>query len=490
MRRPLDRDTEARTPKYFFTFAIILLMSGIFLVPAWDNGFPFVFFDSGTYLIGGIREPSRPPYYTLFNKFVDLNITPWFGIVLQTLTVSLIIWRLTSSLFEITGFAPLAILAIGLTAGTSLPWFAGWIMPDVFTALMILALALLCFAQDKFSRSWVIVLALGIGAALAFHQANLLVAAWALPALGLCALLGWRPARSSAHGLFAGAAGIAIGVAALVAVNVAAGRGFALSFHGPVVLLARLLDDGTALSYLEEACPQRRFAVCAQLDELKSYRAHPSSNEPLSDYFIWGGPLDKLGGFHAEQPEAIAIVQATLAKYPLVQLRTTIHNGWRQLFFVGTGSELQPYSEEEYVSTAIKSRFGSTVYEQYRNSKQMRNILEFDLLNQVHISVLIASSLFVLGAMVIKVKKPQASLYATLFVLILVIGNAFTLGGLNGPHQRYQSRVIWLVPLLAGCYLLTPQLRVTPSKGQPGNTHSGPDKGVAGAQGHHGGGGV
>ena len=57
------------------TFVTIVLMTGLFLLPAICNGFPFVFYDSGTYLIGGIREPSRPPFYSVFNKLVDLNST-------------------------------------------------------------------------------------------------------------------------------------------------------------------------------------------------------------------------------------------------------------------------------------------------------------------------------------------------------------------------------------------------------------------------------
>ena len=36
----------------------------------------------------------------------------------------------------------------------------------------------------------------------------------------------------------------------------------------------------------------------------------------------------------------------------------------------------------------------------------------------------------------------------------MVVGNTFTLGPLSVPSERYQARVIWLVPLLAGCFVL------------------------------------
>jgi hypothetical protein len=444
------------------TFVTIVLMTGLFLLPAICNGFPFVFYDSGTYLIGGIREPSRPPFYSVFNKLVDLNLSPWLGVVVQTLVASCMIWRVASTVFGITRALRMILLAILLTAGTSLPWFAGWIMPDILTPLMVIALALLCFTQGELSRGWGVVLVLTIAAALAFHQANVLVAAWALPALGLCALLGWRATKPSLKGLFAIGIGVTLGVIALVAVNMVAGRGVGLSSNGSVFLLARLLDDGTALSYLEQVCPQQGFAICTQLDELRSYYSvHASSNESLSDHFLWNGPLDKLGGFQAEQREASAIIKGTLSEYPVAQLRAAAHNGWRQLFLVHTGTELESYSKEEYVSTAIRDRFGGSIYADFRNSNQMRNMLDFDLINRIHVGVMITSSLLLIGVgTAVGLKKGRkTSLYATIFVMTLVAGNALTLGALSGPHDRYQSRVMWLVPLLAGCFVLGPQLR-------------------------------
>jgi hypothetical protein len=40
------------------------------------------------------------------------------------------------------------------------------------------------------------------------------------------------------------------------------------------------------------------------------------------------------------------------------------------------------------------------------------------------------------------------------FVLVALIGNAIVCGALSNPHDRYQSRLIWLAPfalaLLAG----------------------------------------
>ena len=53
----------------------------------------------------------------------------------------------------------------------------------------------------------------------------------------------------------------------------------------------------------------------------------------------------------------------------------------------------------------------------------------------------------------------------TAFILIALVGNAFICGALSNPHERYQSRVVWLAVL---CVILAGQrilLRSTRSLG-------------------------
>jgi hypothetical protein len=367
------------------------------------------------------------------------------------------------------------LLAVFLTVATSLPWFVSWIMPDIFTALMIIALVSLCFAQDTLPRLSKIILVMLVGVALAFHHANLPVALWIFPALGLCALLGWRPSRSFLHGFFASGIGLTLGVVAMLAMNLVSGQ-VGLSRSGSVFLLSRMLEDGTALSYLEQTCPRQHFAVCADLNELKSYNSlHPYPQaypqNTLFNYFFFEGPLDRLGGFTGEEAEASAIVRGTLLMYAPAQLRASVDNGWRQLLLFSTGSDIFAYSDQSWVSTAILSRFGPAVYEKYRHSDQNGNnfefqtgpplpmktigIVDFSLISHVDTVVVAASSLLLIGFLIFAwAKKQPRSFYATIMTTAMVVGNAFTLGALSEPSDRYQGRVIWLVPLLAGCFVL------------------------------------
>jgi hypothetical protein len=464
---------------HFTTFTIILAMTVLFLLPALDNGFPFWYPDASEYVGGyGLTHvnPSRSIYYILFTRIFDVPIlvpsttswtpwnvkgwSPWPSVVLQSLITAWVIWRFASALFNLNTAFPLVLLALLLVFGTSLPWFVGQIMPDIFTSLMILALALLCFPPDNLSRVTRILLILLVGAAVMFHQANLPVALWTLPGLGLCAFLGWRPSKPFRRSLFASGIGLlTLGVVALVAANLASGR-FGFSGNGSVFLLARFIEDGTALSYLEKACPQRRFSVCAYLDELRSYRpimrvipGCPAFHTSRGAHFLFEGPLDKLGGWRAEEAEASAIVAGTFLTDPLTQFRASANDGLRLLFSFDIGDGLCAYPEELW---AIDSVFGPVVYAHYRRSKQIRNALldRLDLLNYIQAAVLVASALVLIGFLVRGPRERPRAFFPSLSVIVLVVGNAFTLGALSGPDTRYQSRVIWLVPLLAACVLL------------------------------------
>ena len=56
-----------------------------------------------------------------------------------------------------------------------------------------------------------------------------------------------------------------------------------------------------------------------------------------------------------------------------------------------------------------------------------------------------------------------ASRQLVLAVLAALILNAAVCGVLSGPQHRYQGRIVWLLPLLAGALLLQPVGRRQPS---------------------------
>ncbi len=134
------------------------------------------------------------------------------------------------------------------------------------------------------------------------HQSHVLLALGTplvfLPML----LLGWRPAGPILQRISAIGLAVLVGVTAIIGSNWAAGRGAVLSTSSGVFLLGRLLQDGTAMDLLEAECPTANWKICAELANIKKHS--DSSDNGFSDYFLWGGPMARLGGPSAYTPEA------------------------------------------------------------------------------------------------------------------------------------------------------------------------------------------
>ena len=75
----------------------------------------------------------------------------------------------------------------------------------------------------------------------------------------------------------------------------------------------------------------------------------------------------------------------------------------------------------------------------------------FDALNSVHVPIAYLSvlALLVVAGFGMRTRRHDLAGLA-LFVLVALVGNAFICGALSNPHDRYQSRLVWLATLVVG----------------------------------------
>ena len=419
----------------------ILLAAALLLWPALWNGYPLVFSDTGTYLSQAIHHYvgwDRPIFYSLFLFPLHLTLTTWPAIAAQALLASHTLHLVRRTLLPRVSDWCLLPLAALLALASSLPWFVSQLMPDLFTPLLVLVLALLCLAPKRLShreRRWLVLIAAFMIAA---HQSNLPLALGLL--LVLLPLRRWLGAAIplGRDGWLCIVAPPALAMLALISVNLAASGRASLSPYGNVFLLARVIYDGPGMNILRRDCPQAGWRLCAFVDEFP----------PSSDDFLWrsDGPVIRAGGAKLVSTEASAIIAAALRAEPGVELRALLVNTFSQLTRFATGDGLEPWPHT--VTPWLQWDFPPFEVASYATSRQTQGTLAVPTWMQtLHIGAALAGVVGCCGLIAFG-RRDLARGFATA-VLLALLGNAAITGGLSTPHDRYQSRVMWLPPLVA-----------------------------------------
>lgn len=385
------------------------------------------------------RDPAiRSPTWSLLSYGLAASGGFWLLALANALVAAATLELVLVRMFAVPPARRLLVLT-GMAGLSSLPWFSSYLMPDLYAGLLILAGAVLAFGWQRLAGAerWALLVLYLL--AITFHGSHLLLAA----ALTVVVLLLPGAGRWS-RALWLGLPILVAAALLLVAGRLGFGE-WTLTPQGPPFLLARSWEDGPARTYLLAACPQAGWAICARLGQLADtaqeflWRAQDS---------YWGLDLAGRAALRAEEP---AILRQALAADPAGQLWASIRNAAIQLsafglddFVLGRGAAVTPddYSFV-YLPLAPAARWG---------------LMPFG----TAIYAGTVAALIALLVWLIRQPSPTRDPVAACIVLVLagVIVNAAICGAISGPNQRYQGRVVWLLPLMAAA--------VTASRRVPG----------------------
>ena len=436
-----------QTPVWAIGLAAMLLTW-----PAIWNGYPLVFADTGTYLgqaLIGYVGWDRPPFYSLFLQALHWRVSLWPVVLGQGLLMAHLL-HLVLRLQRQPGPVPLVLAAAALAMLTGLPFVTAQLMPDFFTGVVVLCIWILGFHWHALGRGERIYL-LGLATlATVVHQSHipLAIGLALVSALLLSVGRGLVPAM---RGLGRMLAPPALAVVALLAVNAVAHRVISVSPFGSVFLATRLIFDGSGREYLERNCPEVGFRICGALDRIGTEH----------NLFLWTltGPLyTDLGGPKGWTPEARAIIRGVIADDPLGVLADTARNTLHQLVTTASGDGLEAWRGQPGPEPVI-ARFFPREREAYLGSRQQRGELRpfVHSLTPIHLGAFV---LGLAGLLALAFRRGWSLPELALAVLLVaaVIGNAAITGGLSGPADRYQARLLWL-SLFVALVVLRPKLR-------------------------------
>lgn len=421
--------------------AIACLVPLLLSAAIW-NGFPIIYYDTGAYVLEGLGNHflvERSPVYSLFLRFAGAGTSLWIIAGIQSAAVAFILVECTRALVPSLSLLVFLIISAILTVATGLPWYVGQIEPDCFTGVLALGLVLLAMRSVSvgFPRNVLLVLVTAFAAAV--HPSHLLLAGFMLIVLVVVRLVYWNfavPIRIPGLEIARPLAASALGLILVLAANYHFTRQVFVSRAGSSFVFARMLQDGIVMRLLDDTCPASGYRLCAYRDSLPA----------TSDGWLWTphSPFFRLGHFEGTAAESERIVRDALLRYPVLQLKAAIKDAAIQFVRFGTGDQIEP---QEWVLAPVLSYYMPAQMSAYLAARQQRGLIHFRQLSLLHVAVGFAAlaALFILGIWC--VRRGRHGIAAFLgFVLVALAGNAIICGDLSGPHDRYQSRLVWIAP--------------------------------------------
>ncbi len=443
---------ENALPQRLVPVVLSLFSLLVLLWPACYNGFPLVYPDTGAYISSGLRlsvHPDRPIGYGLFILFTSLGISLWFVVIAQALLINWLIRRLTQSILgPLASGTMCALVVLLLSLCTSVAWYTGQLMPDIFTSALLLCLLLFFRKRDDKKKArlygWLMFFLL------ATHNSHTVI----LLALGLVLLLFFWSKKMEDY-LVVARKVFLIAVAMFVVqsgIYMIGGYGFGLSPASPVFMVSRMVENGILDAYLEETCPVEHFELCDYQGRLGTRQWD----------FMWSDefPHNKKGWI-AVRPEYNRIIRGTFTtpKYLGLHILKSLEGTLKlmpQLFVNDALGAEKPGSNTD---KNIGLYYGHQLKE-FRASVQAHDLLEPVAERD---NLLIVCFAIAMGACVLWFNRnPGAAHHSTgtdwtlLFglTLLFLVLNAWTTATFSTVVSRFQARVFWVLPFLCLLFIL------------------------------------
>ncbi len=447
-RRSADRSHRRRDGR---SLAAIILAAALLLWPALWNGYPIVFADTGTYLSQAIHRYAgwdRPVIYSAFMLPLHATVSVWPVVAAQALITAYVLQLVCRALLPglpvhifIGGMAILSLV-------TWLPWLTSELMPDLFTPLLVLLLVVLAWSPEATKPREQYFLVPVAAFMIASQQSSIPLACGLLA--GLVLLTRWRATRpfiprpaeapTLPRRMLLILLPPVLAVLGLCTINMAAHGRFSVSPFGNVFLLARVIYDGPGMAVLQRDCPTQGWRLCPFLGRFP----------PESDGFLWNNdsPLYLAGGPKLVSRDAGAIVRAAWLSNPAGAGRAALTNMVDQVCRFESGDGLQPWPAQ--VTPWIDRDFPPRERAAYAAARQQQGQLSVPAgLATIHriIALFGVIACIVLVPFAARRRAPCLG-FLVAVLLALPLGAAIT-GGLSTPHDRYQSRLMWLPGFIA-----------------------------------------
>jgi hypothetical protein len=438
--------------------SLLLILSVITLItPAIINKYPLVYSDSACYLYSGFEgnvPVDRPIVYSLFIINIPFASTLWSVILLQaTIITSLILicfQNLIKFRYSYLGTF-ITILILSYTTGASN--YVSQIMPDIFSAAAIIAIGIILAIPDLSFRRRIYLFLLIIFSSLA-HTSNLFTSSCLILVFLILSLIFRRKKIILLKTPVFMLSILVIFSSWLILplINQAYGCGFKISRTKNVMIMGRLVETGILYTYLNDKCETENIKLCEFKDKLPNaaWQFLWIDDSPLFDKEClqnggWGNCWIQKDKEYA--PIINDII--TTPKYLWLCMKSCFFETFHQLISFKIGY-LVPQMDDGGVIGAITQHYKKEI-KSYRSAKQAKETLYFNTISKIQTFVIGLSVLILILFIGLKKQRVSLSKNMKIFCLVSILGlflNAFTCTTFSSLVDRYEGRVIWVLPLL------------------------------------------
>lgn len=413
----------------------ILIATLVILIIVVYNGYPLVTADSGSYIkyAFDFQFPAdRSPFYGVFLGFSGMRFSLWLSIIAQAALVSALLWQFAN--LDMGGKPVNAFLfTLLVIICTPVAWVASFLMPDIFTSVLLLACILFLFETNK-RKLW-------LYAALVFlativHNSHFLI--MLLFSGGMAMLSIFRNQRKllrKSAWLFLISVSCWMFTSSLYFFK---GFGFTISPGKHVFMMGKLAETGILKKYLDAHCAHRQLPLCEYKDEI------PAS----AIEFLWGGnsPLYKTGGWDSSKAayDRIIFDVFTTPVYVSSFAQQSFLYSCRQLTMISLPPDFTPMGVGSPPWLFINRHLPKEL-KAYETSKQNTGTLNTGFANNAYIFFLLVTGFWAIFILMRPGEK-QLICYLYFSVLAFIICNAFVTATFANVLDRLQYRVFWMLP--------------------------------------------
>ena len=449
--RPRIRDIS---PWYVATTLAVITTGAVMLCwPAFRNGFPLVFSDTGTYIdafkgtFESLFQPSqdRPNWYSGLIAFFSVRHNLWGVVLAQGWIGAWLIWEMVRSAGVRRPLITTLIICALAAIATPLPWLVSTLMPDVWLAFGFLATAAFCISRTSLPTSILLVGTVFVTCLVGTSHSVILTGT-------LCALI-----LSRIFMRFEVRRPLVMISACVAAVLVLSAGNWSRFGHfkpvegSQIFLFARFVQNGDLDRILPQYCKHRpSHPVCRhQKQVLKMH---------LGKYIVWSPLSNAIDGWKDKHGDLAALNHMVERKKATSLVTRSAWNSLR-LFAMQSGHEARdfyrgPYPAWSFPSKILRKRYPRAMGP-YLSARQQSESMD-STFTSIWLALcwlgalgsLAYAAAILLRGWLLKRERPPAMILAVI-ILAASIVNAVVSASLSGVVLRYEARSSAILLILA-----------------------------------------